>query len=205
MKALTPRQQQVLSYIQEYIQERGFSPSYREVRDYFGFSSLFSVQKHIAALQEKGALQMEQHRARSMSLPEAQQPAGKGGEIELPFIGFISLNQPIETFAKSQVIGVPTFLVNDLSRTYVLRVKGDGYLEEQIAQGDLLIVEARTDPDPGDTIIATLQAGDTLIKRYYPEEKYIRLIGNSPNNRPLLVQDVDLTIQGVVTGLLRLY
>jgi repressor LexA len=204
MKALTPRQKEILSFIQDFITNKGFSPSYREVRDHFGFSSIFSVQKHIAALQEKGALELEENRARSITLPQITSP-GNHSEIELPFVGYIGLNNPIETFAKAQTISVPRFLVNDLNRTYVLRAKGDGYLEEQIAQGDLIIVEARTNPDPGDTIIATLNAGDTIIKRFYPEEKYIRLIGNSPNNRPLLVENVDLTIQGIVTGLLRLY
>lgn len=205
MTNLTARQQQILNFIQEYMQLHNQAPSFRDIMKFFGFSSLNGVQKHIEALKNKGVLHMEPHQPRSMKLQSVEKASSTSSEIELPFVGFISSHQPIETFAKAQTIGVPKFLVNHPEHTYLLRVKGDGYVDEQMVQGDLLIVEARQDPDPGDTIIAVLNKNDTLVKRYYPEERYIRLMGNSPSIRPLLVAAEDLAIQGVVTGLLRLY
>ncbi len=203
MKGLTPKQKEILTHLESYIEAQGFAPSYRELQDHFGFQSIHSVQKHLKALREKGALQFEAGRARSILLPKKEELSRGEAEIELPFVGTISSGQKIETFAKSQTLAVPSFLIKDARRSYVFRIKDESFKEELIASGDLIIVEAKTAPEPGETILATLNSGETLIRRFHPEADYIRLVGESSTTRPILVQEVDITIRGVVVGLVR--
>lgn len=206
MKGLTKKQHEIVSYIQEFITTHSYSPSYREIMLRFGFSSPGSVYKHIYILKRKGVLISEKQGRRSLAI--ASDPFVKPKlslEVELPFLGYISAGRPIETLSKSQTITVPESFVNSPESTYVLRVKGNNFEEEQMADGDLLIVEARQNAYPGQTIVVLVNQTDTLIKRYYPEEDYVRLESRTSMHKPIILRSKDIKIQGVVVTLLRMY
>ena len=107
MKGVTKRQQEVLSYIQKYIQSHRHSPSYREIMEYFGMSSPASIHKHVAALQRKGLINLEKGCSRSITVlcPQADPgdvtPKEDLVSVELSFIGTISAGHPIDMFEKS--------------------------------------------------------------------------------------------------------
>lgn len=205
MKGLTAKQQNVLSYIKSYLSANRYAPSYREIQEHFGFNSLGSVHKYIALLTRKGMLSSEKYCSRSLALSgDAIEPARPNG-IELPCIGVISAGCPIETFAKSQTLTVPENLVHSTENTYLFRVKGDSLQEELMADGDILIVEARQIAHPGEMIVGLINQHDTIIKRYYPEGAYVRLVASNPHVHPIIINSDDIQIQAVVTGLLRGY
>lgn len=204
MKGLTKRQSEMIHFIQEFISSNRYSPSYREIGNHFGFSSLGSVYKHINALKRKGLLQAQKQLRRSMTLTETDsKPKETVTEIEVPFIGHISAGNPIQTFSQSQTISVPHSFVHSPEKTYVLRAQGDTLLEELIADGDLIVVEARQEAHPGETVVALINHHDTILKRYYPEGDYVRLLSNNSNQQPIIVRQVDVFVQGVVIGLMR--
>lgn len=206
MKGLTKRQRELMDYIQEYIDHHSYSPSYREIMQKFGFSSLGSVYKHVHVLKRKGVLLSEKQCSRSLSpVEKAQDKKEHGREITLPFIGYLAAGRSIETFPQVQTIAVPHFLVPSSENTYVLRAKGDSLIEELIADGDLLIVEARHEAHPGETVLALINHSDTFIKRYFPEDHYVRLESRTTHQHPLMIRYDDLIIQGVVIGLTRLF
>jgi repressor LexA len=204
MKGLTKRQSELLDFIREFIKNRRYSPSYREIMDHFRFSSLGTVYRHIQVLKRKGVLSGEKYGGRAINIAEIAKPMNTHGELELPFIGHICAGQPLETFPQSQKLAVPDFLVQAPDRTYALRAKGNSLNEELIADGDILLVEARSEAYEGETIVGVVDNHATIVKRYYPEGNYIRLEGGE-GQKPLILKADDLIIQGVVTGMLRFF
>ncbi|MCE2981993.1 MAG: transcriptional repressor LexA [Parachlamydia sp.] len=204
MKGLTSRQQAILAYIKEFIEKHSYSPSYREIMHHFSFTSPGSVYKHVKTLQRKGYLESEKQASRSI-IP-TQYPASPSGtqELELSLIGNIAAGYPIEIFMCPQKITLPAALVPQAEITYVLRVHGNGFYEEAIQDGDLLLVETRQEVHAGETIIGVINQHNTIIKKYYPEGQYIRLESCHPEQNLTLRHD-HLVIQGVLAGLLRYY
>lgn len=203
MKGLTKRQREVLDYIQDYIDSHHFSPSYREIMSHFGFSSIASVSKHLSVLQRKGAISAEKNSRRSIIPNAAQTDLPETSEVDLPFIGHVMAGVAIETFPRTQTLAVPKFLVHNPDNTYVLRARGESLNREMIADGDLIIVEARTEALAGETIIGTVEGNRTFIKQYYPEGNSVRLASHSLDQ--INVKTEDLIIHGVVVGLWRLF
>lgn len=203
MKGLTRRQREIIDYIQEFITNNRYSPSYREICERFGFSSLGSIYKHMNALKRKGAIETIAKTSRSLSLPTTTDQTAIPREIQIPFIGNIAAGTQIQTFSQTQQIAVPRFLVNAPEKTYALRVQGSSLCEEMIADGDLLLVEARQEAHPGETVVALINRHDTIIKKYYPEGAYVRLVGLHAHLHPIILRQQDILVQGVVIGLLR--
>jgi repressor LexA len=204
MKGLTQRQREVLNYIQEFIHLNRYAPSYREIQEHFAFSSLGSVHKHLTVLKRKGALTMEKQCSRSIAL--TQPNANRNHvEIELPFIGYIAGGSSIELFPQSQTLMVPESLVQAPDKTYLLRARGDSLQEELIADGDLLLIEGRQEAQAGETIVAHINQNEIIIKKFYPEGDYARLIGYNAHHQPIILRMEDILIQGIVVGLLRPY
>jgi len=205
MKGLTRRQQEIIHFIEEYIDTNQLSPSYREIRDHFGFSSLGSVYKHLNVLKRKGVLFAEKNASRSLTLASKSDGAPISNvEIELPFIGHISAGTLIETFPQTQTLAVPDYLVTAPDSTYVLRARGDTLHDELISDGDLLLVEARQEAYPGETIVALIEE-KTIVKRYYPEDDSVRLVSSNPNLEAMIMKVNEIQIQGVVVGLMRVF
>lgn len=203
MKGLTKRQSEIVAYIHEFIATNRYSPSYREIANYFGFSSLGSVQKHINALINKGILSNQSKSSRSLSpnLPSSQ--ILNHVAIEIPFLGTLSAGTPIHTFPQAQKISIPRFLVHSPEKTYALRAQGNSLNEEMIVDGDLILVEARQQANPGETIVALINGQDTLVKKYYIDGDYIRLISAHSHFHPIVLRPENILIQGIVIGLLR--
>ena len=205
MKGLTKRQKEVLDFIQEFTKEHRYSPSFREIAHHFNFSSVGTVHRLISCLKRKGALENESHAARSLIVKQEALALPLSSDLTLPLIGDISKGLPIELFSDSRNISVPIFLVPSPENSYVLRAQGNSLQEEQILEGDLLIVEARQEALPGEIVIGTLHRHETLVKRYEPEGNYIRLISQSPHLSPLMVREEEFSIQAVLVSLLRVY
>ena len=204
MKGLTRRQREIVDYVQEFIGNNRYSPSYREIGQHFGFNSLGSVYKHISTLKRKGVLVSQSKASRSVAPANDAPPPSQNG-IEIPFIGTIAAGKPIQTFSKTQQIVVPHAFAHAPEKTYALRVQGESLNEEMIGEGDLLIVEARQHAYPGETVVALINGHDTIIKKYYPEGDYIRLVGVHSQHHPIILRQEDILIQGVIVSLLRQY
>jgi len=205
MKGLTKRQQEVLTFVKDYIAQYRYSPSYREIMDHFDFSTPSSAAKHVHSLIKKGFLTNEKQTGRSLYPVKKDSSGTSLSEIELPYIGFISEDCFIETFAQTQTLVVPSFLVCNPNDTYILRARGEALEKERIADGDLLIVEARSDAYDGEVVIATVEEKKILIKKYHPEGNTVRLLSQCNLLPASVVHQNELSIHGVLISLLRLY
>ena len=201
---LTKRQSEILDYITEFIQQRPqnpYAPSLEEIGRRFNLSSLATVHKHLTNLQEKGYIRRAWNRSRSIELVQTR--VG-GRAIELPLLGFVAAGVPIEAVASNETIAVPEGLVGKRD-SYVLRVKGDSMIDEQIRDGDFVIVEDRKAVDNGEMVIALVGGLDVTLKKFYRENGKVRLQPANPAMQPILVDPDRVQVQGVVIGVMRKY
>jgi repressor LexA len=207
---LTPRQKEILDFIREYrFRNGGVSPTQREIREQFHFSSYGTVQKHLRLLQEKGILKRDWNRRRGVEPDEkalaALMPAVvPSGSIELPLAGAIAAGLPIESYDTRENVLVPGMLVGR-GEHYVLRVRGDSMIEDGIQDGDFIIVQKKGSALPGETVVALLRGAEATLKRFYPDGERVRLQPANSTMEPIFVAAADVVIQGIVVGLMRKY
>ena len=135
---LTKRQKEILSFIEDYLQDLGYSPSLDEIAQHFRIASLNAVYKHLRVLEERGFIRRMTNRARSIQVVHQE----LGEERHVPLLGKIAAGYPIEAIASPDEILVPEALLTG-DRNYVLQVEGDSMIDEHIQDGDLIIVEQR--------------------------------------------------------------
>lgn len=201
MQPLTKRQREILDYLQEFIQQYGYAPSLEEIGRRFSLSSLATVHKHLTNLQDKGFIRRAWNRSRSVELISAR--SGHRA-VDLPMLGYVAAGMPIEAVATAETIAVPEDLVGK-RETYVLRVRGDSMIDEQIRDGDYVIVEDRKMADNGEMVIALVGGSDVTLKKFYRENGRVRLQPANPAMQPILVDASQVQVQGVVVGVMRKY
>jgi repressor LexA len=202
MQPLTKRQREILDYLNEFIQQHGYAPSLEEIGRRFSLSSLATVHKHLTNLQEKGFIRRAWNRSRSVELL----PSRSGGRaVDLPMLGYVAAGLPIEAVASSESIAVPESLISGKRDTYVLRVRGDSMIDEQIRDGDWVVVEDRKAADNGEMVIALVDGQDATLKKFYKENGRVRLQPANPTMQPIFVDPDGVQIQGVVVGVMRKY
>jgi repressor LexA len=199
---LTRRQKEILDYLGRYIERRGYAPTIEEIGDHFGLSSLATVHKHLTNLQEKGLIKRAWNRSRALELVPSEV---KVQAVELPLLGKVAAGIPIEAVEASETIFVPEDMVGR-KETYVLQVKGDSMIDEQIRDGDYVIVENRKSARDGEMVIALLEGDRVTLKKLYREGGgRVRLQPANARMKPIFVDQDDLRVQGVVIGVLRRY
>jgi len=205
VKSLTPKQLDILQFIQLFIIQHHYAPSYREIMTHFKLTSPGSVYKHIRTLQSKGVLTADKNSHRSLKPIYPVKPPQEFSNPQLPLIGNLSIGYPLELFIQPKMIAVPHSLAHTFEQTYILQVQGNALQEDAIQDGDLLLIEARQDIQPGEVILGLINQTDTVLKRYYPEGQYIRLENQRNNVHPLIIRYEHILIQGALVGLIRSY
>ena len=201
MQPLTKRQREILDYLHEFIGERGYAPSLEEIGRRFGLSSLATVHKHLTNLQDKGFIRRAWNRSRSGELG----PSVMGARaLDLPLLGYVAAGAPIEAVVSAETVSVPEDLAGTRD-TYALRVRGDSMIEEQIRDGDLVVVEDRQTAHNGEMVIALLDRTDVTLKKFYREKGHVRLQPANERLQPIVVPADTVQVQGVVVGVMRRY
>ncbi len=201
MQPLTRRQREILDYLEEFIDERGYAPSLDEIGGRFGLSSLATVHKHLMNLQEKGFIRRAWNRSRSVELVQARTG---GRAVELPLLGHVAAGEPIEAVVGDETVTVPEDLVGS-RETYALRVRGSSMIDEQIRDGDLVIVEDRRAARNGEMVVALLDGSDVTLKKFYREKGHVRLQPANDALAPIVAKPDAVQVQGVVIGVIRRY
>jgi repressor LexA len=199
---LTRRQKEMLDFLNGYIQQNGYAPTIEETADHFGLRSLATVHKHLTNLQKKGLVKRDWNRSRALELVPT---TVKVHAVELPLLGRVAAGSPIEAITASETIFVPEDMVGR-EETYVLQVKGDSMIEEQIRDGDYVIVENRRFARDGEMVIALLDGETVTLKKLFREGGgRVRLQPANAALQPIYVDQDRLRVQGVVIGVLRKY
>ena len=199
--ALTRRQREIYDFIRSFVDEKGYSPSLEEIGAEFGLSSVATVHKHVHHLVEKGFLRKSWNRSRSVEPVEESVSVS----VALPLLGFVAAGAPIEAVEVPETIDVPQELVRKQGESFVLRVRGNSMIDEQIRDGDYIVVESQPDAPDGETVVALIRNQDVTLKKLYRHGRNVRLEPANPDVPPIEVPAEDVQIRGVVRGLIRRY
>jgi len=203
---LTDRQEAILTFIQEHITEKGYSPTLREIGKNFDISSTFGVKRHIDALVKKGFLNTGNNISRSLSLVNCQEekPAVTPNDYEIPIVGRVAAGMPIlavENIEGNMVVD-PRFSKNGTG-CFALKVKGDSMINAGILEDDVVVVSPSKNALNGDIVIAML-GDEATVKRFERKGDQIYLIPENNNYPPIPVNNrEDFSIIGKVVGVIR--
>ena len=199
---LTKRQREILTYLSAYSEQNGFAPSFEEIAEQFNYNSLATVHEHLTNLERKGYIKRNYNESRAIEiLPSEATPRA----VDLPLLGSVAAGMPIEAL-ENETFSVPETFVGRGGNHYVLRVRGNSMVDEQIKDGDFVVVNQRQRADNGEMVIALVNGNAATVKKYYRErDGRIRLQPANETMQPIYVHENDITIQGIVVGVMRRY
>jgi repressor LexA len=199
--SLTKRQREILTYLANYSEDHGYAPSFEEIATQFNYNSLATVHEHLTNLERKGYIKRAYNESRGIELvPSDVLPRA----MALPLLGTVAAGLPIEAIQIPESIGVPEDLVRRGGNHYVLRVRGNSMIDEQIRDGDFVIVHEKNTADNGEMVIALIDGTSATVKKFFRErDGRIRLQPANDAMDPIYVHENDISIQGIVVGVLR--
>ena len=203
---LYKKQKQILDFLSQYIQTNGYSPTLQEIADAMGLSSLATVHEHLQALERKSVIKRYNGAVRGIEIVD-QNVNSNLSAIELPLIGYISAGEPIEAIEeKINTVMVSPDMVSKSKRCFVLKVKGASMIDEHIEDGDYVVLKQQETANDGDKVVALIDNEFATLKIFYKEKGgKIRLQPANDKMDPIIVDSNQVTIQGVVTGIIRRY
>ncbi|HET7631053.1 MAG TPA: transcriptional repressor LexA [Gemmatimonadaceae bacterium] len=200
---LTKRQREILNYLIAHTEQHGYAPSFEEIASHFRFNSLATVHEHLSNLERKGYIKRTYNESRAIEIMASD---AVGRALELPLLGAVAAGAPIEAMESGETVMVPETLVRRTGNHYVLRVRGNSMIDEQIRDGDFVVVNDRPRADNGETVIALIEGTSATVKKFYRErDGRVRLQPANQTMDPIYVNENDIRIQGVVVGVMRRY
>ena len=193
---LTQRQRAVYEFIRDKIRNRGYGPTVREIGDNFGIRSPNGVMCHLKALEKKGLITREPNMSRAIQL--AAEPIHDTG---LRLVGRIAAGVFHEAIEQDEQVDFEDFFGGKNENTFVLEVNGDSMIEDQIADGDYVVIRKQRTARKGQIVVALTDENEATLKRWYPEQNRIRLQPANATMKPIYVKNAK--VLGVVVGVVR--
>jgi repressor LexA len=224
---LTPKQQELLSFIQTRLDEGGVSPSFEEMKDALDLRSKSGIHRLINALEERGFIRRLPNRARALEvlkLPDAMHraptpivppkpklvtsapilPIAANDVIEIPMHGRIAAGVPIEAMEGQTMLSVPAALLG-AGDHYALEVSGDSMMEAGILDGDFALIQRTDIAREGQIVVALIDEAEATLKYFRREGSRVRLDPANSAYEPQIYDPRQVRIQGKLAGLLRRY
>jgi repressor LexA len=200
---LTRRQRQILDYLNSYTAENGYAPSFEEIAEHFNYNSLATVHEHLTNIERKGYIKRTYNESRAIEILPSDVISRA---VEIPLMGAVAAGVPIEVASVEESVSVPEDFVRRAGNHYALRVRGQSMIDDQIRDGDFVVVHDRNSADNGDMVIAMLEGSSATVKRYYREKDgRIRLQPSNDQMQPIYVREDQMQVRGIVVGVLRKY
>lgn len=194
---LTKRPKEVLDFIKGYVSKNGYAPSLEEIRRRFRFASVSTAHFHVSRLQEGGYLEKIENKARAISVPRREL------FVKVPLLGTIAAGEPIEAIPKREFIAVSKTKLPRNGDVYALRVVGNSMVDENINDGDIVLVKHQNIAENGQRVVALIDNYEATLKKFYRERDYIRLQPANKTLEPIIIRkDRDIKIQGIVVDVI---
>jgi repressor LexA len=200
----TQRQKEILEYITSFIGRHGYEPSYAQIARHFNVSSKATIAKHIEALERRGLIARRRpDGAFGLSVQVEETPSDATCDVRL--LGRIAAGAPLDTVEDHETITVPRFLLGRVrpNDVYALRVTGDSMIDEHICDGDIALIENRTEARNGEIVVALVEGTRATLKRLYRTGSEVELRPANSQLAPIHLHASQVTVQGIFRGLLR--
>ena len=195
---ITKRQKQAIDFITAYQEQKGYAPSLHEIRKKLKLSSVSTAHFHVSKLRDLGYLSKEENKPRSIEV------LGRETMIKIPLLGTIAAGQPLEAIQDKEMIAVPKSKIPSSSEVYALRVVGNSMIDENINDGDVVLVRQQETAENGQKVVALINNHEATLKKFYKEMGYIRLQPANKTMEPLIFRNGrDVSIQGIVLDVIR--
>lgn len=193
---LTKRQSDVYDFIRDKIHSRGYGPTVREIGNNFNISSPNGVMCHLKALEKKGLITREPNMSRAIML--ASESADNRG---LPMAGRIAAGLQLEAIEQNERFDFSELFKSNSQDLFVLEVTGDSMIEDQIADGDYVVIRKQDTARRGEIVVAMTDEDEATLKRWFPENGRIRLQPSNSSMEPIYVDNA--RVLGVMIGVVR--
>ena len=201
-KPLTKKQRAILDFVEDFAADHGYAPSFEEIADRFGYTSLATVHEHLENLRAKGYIRKAYNESRSIEVVPTEM---RLTAVPVPLMGDVAAGAPIEAIPDQETVAVPEDMLGR-GEHYVLRVNGDSMIEEQIRDGDYLVVRHRETAENGDMVVALVDQESATVKKFYREQDgRIRLQPANALMEPMFFLADQVQVQGIVMGVMRRY
>jgi len=197
---LTKRQKQILDFITHYNKRYGVSPALEEIKRHFRLRSVSNIHQHIETLKNKGYLNKAENQPRGIEIRKSI------GLIQIPLLGLITAGQPLTIFDidNRETIAVPKSRVPSSGEIYALKVAGDSMIDENINDGDIVLVKHQSTAENGQKVVAIVDGSDTTLKKFYQEKNQIRLQPANKNIEPIIIKKGrEFEIQGIFVDVIK--
>ncbi len=205
---LSPRQQEVLSFIERFLSAEGSPPTLREIGKALGIRSTNAVNDHLNVLERKGAILRSRARSRGITVVHRAASDGdlEAGSVQVPLLGRIAAGVPLLAEENvERMVHVDASLAPRQTELFALKVVGDSMIGDGIYDGDVIVVR-RQETAPAGAIVVALVDGEATVKRFFRDGNVVRLQPANPAMEPILVRPEegrDTLIQGLVITVLR--
>ena len=210
-KSLSTKQQSILRFIRDFLREKDYPPSIRDIQEGCNISSTSVVDYNLKALERMGFLKRDREVSRAIELLD--RGSRRTRTLLVPVVGQIAAGQPIpvpsaETFSPNEFeedVEVTSEMTHGKENVFALRVKGESMIEDGIFDGDYIFVRKAPNASPGDIVVALIE-DEATVKRYYPEGERIRFQPANSKMEPIYVSRSEFRstmILGNVVGVYR--
>lgn len=203
MVELTKRQNDILTFIKEYMVNHGYPPTIREIGKALDISSPATIHAHLQNLEKKGVIRKGGSKNRALELLVKNEFDLKNDlVVDVPLLGKITAGSPIEAIENpNEYFSLPSYLVPKNKEVFTLNVSGCSMINAGILDGDIVIVERASTARNGEIVVAMTDENEVTLKTFYKEKDYFRLQPENDTMDPIILQNV--TILGKAIGLYR--
>lgn len=195
---LTKRQKQVLDFICLFKRKKDYAPSLEEIRKHLKLSSVSTAHHHVKALVDSGYLQKECNHPRSIDVFKQSKL------VQIPLLGTIAAGIPIEAITTKETIAVPQNKLPNSGKVYALRVVGNSMIDENINDGDIILVKQQHSAENGQKVVALIDNHAATLKKFYKEHGHILLQPANKDIEPIILdKDVPVAIQGIFIDVIK--
>ncbi|MCI0437788.1 MAG: transcriptional repressor LexA [Chloroflexi bacterium] len=209
-KKLSARQERILSFIRNFMEERQYPPTVRDIQAGCDISSTSVVDYNLQILQREGFLKREPEVSRGIELLDGYRSTRRN-IVRVPVLGNIAAGEPLSIPSPDALrsdefenLDLPAFLTKGKENVFALRVKGMSMIDAYIYDGDLVLLEPESSPENGAMVAAWLNDRDeTTLKRFYIEGDTVRLQPENESLEPIVLPADKVSVKGKVVGVIR--
>ena len=202
---LTPRQRQILEFIEPQIRERGYPPSVREIGEAVGLTSPSTVHSHLATLQRLGYLRRDPTKPRAIEVrwdPNSGVAMERRPVRHVPLVGDVAAGTDVLAQENvEELLPMPADFTGD-GELFMLRVRGDSMIEAGILDGDYVVAVQQATAKNGDIVVAGIPGDEATVKTFQPATARSAAPGQ-PTLQPMVFPAGDVTIYGRVVTVMR--